>query len=91
MMCVNHPYNLLPYLIFKVYRNDAGVHAQTNEKPKGIRCGTIPISKGLGLRVKTALSGVSRLLRAVPTVVSYIERYMTRRFSRLTFYMIKKG
>ena len=82
----NHPYNPLPYLIPKVCCDDAGVHAQTIEKPKGIRRGTIPISEGLGFRVKTAFSGMSRLLRAATAVVLYIERYTTRQFSRLTFY-----
>ena len=71
MMYVNHLYNPLPYLILKVCCDDAGVHAQTIEKPKGIRRGTIPISEGLGLRVKTALSGMSRLLRAATARVVY--------------------
>ncbi len=84
-MYVNHPYNPLPYLILKVCCDDAGVHAQTNEKPKGIRRSTIPISEGLGFRVKTALSGMSRLLAAT-AVVLFIERYTTRQSSRLTFY-----
>ena len=61
MMYVNHPHNPLPYLMLKAYCSDAGVHAQFNEKPKGIRCNTTPIPKGLGFRVKTALAGVSRL------------------------------
>ena len=71
MMYVNHLYNPLPYLILKVCCDDAGVHAQTIEKPKGIRRGTIPISEGLGLWVKTALSGMSRLLRAATARVVY--------------------
>ena len=85
-MCVNYPYNPLPYLILKVCCDDAGVHAQYIEKPKGIRCSTTPIPKGLGFRMKTALSGVSRLLRAATAVVSDIERYLIGRSSRLTFY-----
>ena len=56
-MCVNHPHNPLPYLILKVCCDDAGVHAQTNEKPKGIRCSTTPIPEGLGFRMRNGIFG----------------------------------
>lgn len=82
MMHVNHPHNPLPYLILKVCCDDAGVHAQYIEKPKGISCGTTPIPKGLGFRVKTALAGASRLLRAATTVLSDIEKYLIAQSSR---------
>ena len=90
MMYVNHLYNPFPYLIFKVCCDDAGVHAQYYEKPKGIRRGTAPIPKGLGLRMKTALSGVSRTLRAATAAISDISRYAIRWLSRLTFYITLK-
>ena len=61
-MYVNHLYYPLPYLTLQVCCDDAGVQAQHNEKPKGIRCNTNFIPKGLGLRMKTASSGVSQTL-----------------------------
>ena len=88
MMYVNHLYNPLPYLILKVCCDDVGVHAQHNEKPNSIRRGTISIPKGLGLRMRTALAGVSRLPRAATTVVSDIERYSLRQFSRLILHKL---
>ena len=91
MMHANHLYNPLPYLTLKVCCDDTGVHAQHYEKPKGIRRGTIPISEGLGLPMKTALSGVSRTLRAATAAVSDITRYSIRQLSRLTCYTTLKG
>ena len=84
-MYVNHLYNPLPYLLLKVCCDDACVHAQHVEKPNGIRRGTIPIPKGLGLRVKTAFAGVSRILMAATAVVLDM-KISDRQPSRLIFY-----
>ena len=85
-MYVNHLYNPLPCLLLQVCCDDACVHAQHYEKPNSISRGTISIPKGLGLRMKTAFTEVSRLLRAAMAVVLDM-KISDRQPSRLTFYI----
>lgn len=87
MMYVNHLNNPLPYLMLKVCCDDVCVHARYDEKPKSIRRGTTPIPNGLGSQVKTASTGVSRLLRAATAIVSDIKKYLIGQLSRLIFYL----
>ena len=89
-MYVNYLHNPFPYFIHKVCCDDTGVQAQHNEKPKGIRRGTITIPKGLGFRIKTALTEVSRLLRKGTAIVSDIERYLIRLLNLSIFYITLK-